>query len=238
MSRVRSLEKVLKPIARTSLSEEIATQIINLISTGSLKPGQRLPPERELCTQFGVGRSSLREALRCLSIVGVLDVRLGEGTFVAAGGEKFIGKVFEWRILTERRDIENLLEVRLALESQTAYGAALRRDDDHVRELGEILNKLRNSLESQKAFASLDLEFHLIIARASKNDLMCDLLAMIRGQLERSLLKVVAIPGGPALALRQHRAVFEAIRDQDAEKAKLYMTDHITSALERYKGTG
>ena len=85
-----------KPIDKTSLSEEIAGQIMHLISTGDLMPGQKLPSERELRVRFGVGRSSLREALRCLSIVGVLETRVGEGTFLSLNRDKFIGKVLEW----------------------------------------------------------------------------------------------------------------------------------------------
>src|SRR2546425_3816623 len=77
------LQNKFMPIDKTSLSEEIAGQIMSLVSSGDLMPGQKLPSERELCLRFGVGRSSLREALRCLTIVGVLETRVGEGTFLA-----------------------------------------------------------------------------------------------------------------------------------------------------------
>lgn len=179
----------------------------------------------------------MREALRGLSLLGLLDARLGEGTFIAEDGEKFIGKMFEWRILTERRDIENLLEVRLALESETAYYAASRGTDDHFQQLEEIINKMQSAIENPKGFAPLDLEFHLIIARASDNEIMHELLMMIRGQLERSLFKVLSIPGGGNLALQQHKKIYEAIRKRDPEGAKSYMREHIKSALERYKKT-
>ncbi|PYV34221.1 MAG: hypothetical protein DMG22_06920 [Acidobacteria bacterium] len=118
------LQNKFMPIDKTSLSEEIAGQIMSLVSSGDLMPGQKLPSERELCLRFGVGRSSLREALRCLTIVGVLETRVGEGTFLAMNRDKFIGKVLEWRVATERKNVENLMKVRLALETETASNAA------------------------------------------------------------------------------------------------------------------
>src|SRR6202789_3624556 len=92
---LKRIESKIKPVVKTSISDEIVDQIISLISKGDLKPGQRLPSERELCKTFGAGRSSLREALRCLSIVGVLNARVGEGTSIALDGGKFLGKIFE-----------------------------------------------------------------------------------------------------------------------------------------------
>jgi GntR family transcriptional repressor for pyruvate dehydrogenase complex len=85
----------LRRVAKVSISDEIVEQLMELIAQGDLKPGQRLPSERELCVRFGTCRSSLREALRCLSIVGVLNARVGEGTSVATDGGKFLGTILE-----------------------------------------------------------------------------------------------------------------------------------------------
>ena len=116
ISRTKLFEPKLKLVSRSSISDEIVDQIMGLIARGDLKPGQRLPSERELCVRFGTGRSSLREALRCLSIVGVLNARVGEGTSVAINGDKFMLKILEWRLISEQHDIENLMEVRISLE--------------------------------------------------------------------------------------------------------------------------
>src|ERR1700761_5976895 len=99
-------------VQKSSISDDIVKQVLKQISSGSLQPGQRLPSERELCKQFQTGRSSLREALRCLSIMGVLTARVGEGTSVATDGSKFLGTITEWRVITERYDVRNLMEVR------------------------------------------------------------------------------------------------------------------------------
>src|SRR5580700_4378635 len=139
LSRVMKVQSKIRPITKISISEKIAQQIMDLISNGDLKSGQRLPSERELCKNFGCGRSSLREALRCLSIVGVLNARVGEGTSVAMDGTKFLGKIVEWRLITEKHDIENLLEVRIGLEGVAASNAAAHATPADIENLGDLL---------------------------------------------------------------------------------------------------
>ena len=232
---VSVLREKFKPIDKTSLSEEISRQIMRLVSSGDLKPGQKLPSERELCLRFGVGRSSLREALRCLTIVGVLETRVGEGTFLALNGEKFIGTVLGWRVATEQKNVENLMTVRLALESETAANAALHATRESIDALEEILAKMKSSLKERLPFAAADAAFHLAIAKASENELIFDLLTLIRSQLEQGLLKVGAWPGGPETACNEHRRILDAIRNRDPESAKAAMREHIGEALKRYQ---
>jgi GntR family transcriptional repressor for pyruvate dehydrogenase complex len=229
------LENKIKRITKNSLSEAIAEQIIGLISSGDLHPGERLPSERELCQQFGVGRSSLREALSCLAIVGVLDVRVGDGTFIAQDGQKFIGRVFEWRVLTEQQDLENLLEVRIALEADAAAYAATRGTEEQFQRLEKVLKEMQSSQNDPKKFAALDLDFHLIIAEASNNKLMHDLLTMIRGQLQQALTKIVSLPGGTRLACDTHKEIYDGVRKRDPQKARCHMKNAIQLALDRYR---
>src|ERR1700745_4459549 len=164
LSRAKLVGAKIRRVTKTSICEEIAQQIMDLISNGDLKPGQRLPAERDLCKEFGAGRSSLREALRCLSIVGVLDARVGEGTSVAVDGGKFLGKIIEWRLITEKHDIANLLEVRSALEGVAAANVALLRRKENIDELQKLIAQMKASVENTREFASLDLEFHLALA--------------------------------------------------------------------------
>jgi len=232
-----SLREKFKPIGKTSLSEEISRQIMRLVSSGDLKPGQRLPSERELCTRFAVGRSSLREALRCLTIVGVLETRVGEGTFLALNNEKFIGTVLGWRVATDHKNVENLMKVRLALESEAAANAALNGSQESIDELEGTLKKMSAALKDRRGFAAADAAFHRAIAKAADNELVLDLLTLIRSQLEQTLLRVGAWPGGPETACSEHRRILEAIRNRDAESAKAAMRDHIVEALKRYERT-
>src|ERR1700730_6360533 len=169
ITREKPFKAKIRPIKKTSISDDIVDQIMSLIASGDLKPGQQLPSARELCKHFGAGRSSLREALRCLCIVGVLTARVGEGTSVALDGGKFLGKIVEWRIITEQHDIENLMEVRVALESVSAARAARLGDEEHLAKLEQILAKMETAVKDPKRFAALDLEFHVSLASASNN---------------------------------------------------------------------
>jgi GntR family transcriptional regulator, transcriptional repressor for pyruvate dehydrogenase complex len=228
------VESKIKRVTKISISDEIAKQIMDLISRGELKPGDHLPSERELCKDFGASRSSLREALRCLSIVGVLNARVGEGTSVAEDGEKFLRKIIEWRLITERHDIENLLEVRMALEGVSAANTARHATAEQVEELRKLVAKMRASLKDEKTFAALDLDFHVAMAEASGNELVFDLIALVRGQLLKALHKVLVVPHALPLALKEHAAIFGAIERRDPDGAREAMQKHLLAHLMRY----
>lgn len=227
----------IRPVSRTTISDEIVDQIMSLIERGELQPGQRLPSERELCVRFGSGRSSLREALRCLSIVGVLHARVGDGTSVAVDSGKFIGKVLQWRMITERHDIENLMEVRIALEGLTVTSVALNRMPDDISILRSLLDKMKAGVNDHKRFAALDVEFHLTLARTSGNSLALDLITMIRGQLARTLDRMLNLPHARPLSLDEHMRIVQRIEAGDAEGARKAMNTHLQAALDRYRRT-
>lgn len=235
LSSAVKVQAKIRPVTKISISEAIAQQIMDLIANGDLKPGQRLPSERELCKDFGAGRSSLREALRCLSIMGVLNARVGEGTSVALDGEKFLGKIVEWRLITEKHDIENLLEVRIALEGTSAAKAARFAGEQEMARVDALIGRMKEAVDDAKRFAALDLEFHVTLAKASGNALLFDLVSMIRGQLVRGLSKVLHVPDALPLSLKEHIAIVEAIRRGDSEGAEKAMQAHLGEALRRYE---
>lgn len=225
---------MIKRVNKLSISEEIARQIMDLISDGTLKPGQRLLSERELCGLFGASRSSLREALRCLSIVGVLNARVGEGTSVAEDGGKFLRKIMEWRLISENHDIENLLEVRIALEGVSAANSALNATPEDVDKARKLLAQMKSALKDNKQFAVLDLEFHITLANASGNAVLSDLISVIRSQLARTLNRVLKLPNALPLSLKEHTAILDAIERHDPEAARNAMHAHLEAVLVRY----
>jgi GntR family transcriptional regulator, transcriptional repressor for pyruvate dehydrogenase complex len=225
----------LQPIRKSSISDDIVQQIISLISKGDLKPGQRLPSERELCVRFGAGRSSLREALRCLSIMGVLTARVGEGTSVAMDGSKFMETVLHWRLGAEQHDIEDLMEVRVALEGVTAASAARNSTDADIKKLRDLVAKMEVAVGDAKRFAALDLEFHLSVARTSNNVLILDLVSLIRGQLERGVAKVLLFPHAMPFSVKEHKAILQAIIKRDPEAARAAMQAHLNAAILRHR---
>ena len=234
--RRSSVESKIKRVQKISISEEIAKQIMDLISRGELRPGDHLPSERELCKDFGASRSSLREALRCLSIVGVLNARVGEGTSVAVDGERFLRKIIEWRLITERHDIENLLEVRMALEGVSAADAALQATDEQIENLRKLIARMKTALKDEKSYAALDLEFHVTLAEASGNSLVSGLIDLVRNQLVKALHKVLLLPHALPLSQKEHCAIFDAVERRDADGARKAMRTHLEAHLKRFTG--
>lgn len=232
--RSNTIESKIRRVTKISISEEIAKQIMDLISSGDLEPGQRLPSERDLCQQFGASRTSLREALRCLSIVGVLNARVGEGTSVAVDGGKFLRKIMEWRLITEKHDIENLLKVRIALEGESAANSAICGTQKDIDGLRKLLARMKEHIRDAPKFAVLDLEFHIAIAAASGNSLLSDLVSLIRSQLAKALLKVLKLPNAVPLSYKEHAAILDAIERRDCDGARTAMHTHLEAALRRY----
>ncbi len=235
---VRELPRLkTRPVQKNSISDDIVQQLMKQISNGTLTPGQRLPSERDLCKQFQAGRSSLREALRCLSIMGVLTARVGEGTSVAKNGNKFLGTVMQWRVITEKYELRNLMELRLALEGLAAASSAERATDEELAELDELIARMKDALDDSKRFSALDLEFHLALARSSRNEALVDMLSMIRGQLARVVSTVLALPQARPLSLREHTAIIKALHQRSPELARQAMQTHLSSAIKRYDTT-
>ena len=128
----------IQPIRKKAISDEIVDQLIDLISRNKLAPGERLPAERDLCRQFGVGRTTLREALRSLATLGIIEGRVGEGTFISEDSSRHLEKSLQWGLLLDEKGVEDLIETRLMLECQTAEAAAERAGPDDIAAISDI----------------------------------------------------------------------------------------------------
>ena len=230
-----AVKKQIRPVSRSSVSENIAQQILDLIASGKLMPGQRLPSERELCKSFGAGRSSVREALRSLAMLDILEARVGDGTVTAVDGSKFLNKVLKWRLITQRHDVEQLLNVRLALECYAVSEAARVRAAEDIEHLSQLIEQMRGFVKQAPRFATVDLQFHLAIARMSGNTLLFDMISMIRGQVIDAIEHVFRHPNALPLSLAEHEEIVSAIRRQKPELAEKAMKVHLNAAITRYR---
>lgn len=228
-----------RPISRESLSDKIIEQITDLIGRGVLKPGDRLPSERDLCKRFGVGRTSLREALRSLSVMGILEGRVGEGTFVSRDQDRQVDRMMSWGTLLGPKSARDLLETRLMLETRNAELAAERATEADLKEIDSCLEHTPGTIEamehSMDGFLEFDLRFHLLIARATQNTVLHSLLATTRSYLHVWIRKALEGTSSGArararLSLDQHLAIAESIRSRDPEAARQAMHDHILSS--------
>lgn len=228
----------IQPVQRVSLSDKIVEQIIDLISRDVLKPGDRLPSERDLCKRFGVGRTSLREALRSLTVMGILEGRVGEGTFVNRGNSKHLEKTLQWGMLLDAKTVQDLIETRLMLESESASLAAVRATVQDLEAIRATVMGMAGALAQREEFLAHDLEFHLLIAQASKNSILFSLLGTTRGYLQEWIKRTLGqgeeatdtVPQRAELSVKQHEEVVEAVSAGDAERARQAMSDHILSS--------
>jgi GntR family transcriptional regulator, transcriptional repressor for pyruvate dehydrogenase complex len=226
----------MRPVNRNSLSDEIVEQLTGLISRGVLKPGERLPSEKELCLRFGVGRTTIREALRSMAVMGILNGRVGEGTFVSVDGEKYLERALQWGLLIDRKSVNDLIETRLMLELQTAYGAASRATEENLQEIEEALEGMRHSLDRPEEYLEQDLRFHLAIARATQNSILFKLLTMTRGYLQTWIGESLSKSSTRKMraradsSIREHQKILLALRKRKPKEARQAMTEHILSS--------
>jgi GntR family transcriptional regulator, transcriptional repressor for pyruvate dehydrogenase complex len=214
------------PIERPNTYELLAQRLLNLIASGEIAGGDPLPSERELVERYGVGRSSVREALRVLESKGLIHQK-GKGRFVAAAPQNPLNSSLQ--VLLELQEVSRgeLFEVREVLEGETAAFAAERRTDEDVLAIAETIDAMAEGLDSAERYIDADLQFHLAIARASRNRIALHMMHAIREILRRSLLALYAVPGGPEGSLAHHRLILEAIVARDADAARARMRDHL-----------
>lgn len=225
----------LKPIHRATLSEQAASQIMSRISGDHWKPGQKLPSESELCQALNVGRSTLREALKSLAFIGVVRMRPGDGTYVAEGPARFLHRVFAHGLLNTEKDVRDLCETRIVLETQLAGLCAQRAAEEDLQRLDQLVQAMQQFLpQGGETFLQLDLEFHLTIAAASKNQVLAELLRTIRELLQELIMKSQQLPGAPDLARNQHNEILQALKQRSASKARQAMLRHLQTFQRGY----
>ncbi len=220
---------------RTLTSERLFEEMLELIQHGSWSIGSIIPSERALMGEFGVSRIAVRESLARLKVLGILDTSNGRRPRVSRLDLGIFEKLFPLMLTFEPdRSIKDVFQVRLALETQSAYLAALHRTEEDLERLDELVKELVSLLhdhseDAMKRAVEVDLEFHIQIARATQNALFPLLLETIAGMV----VYVQDLPRKEDHDRRErtkysHEYITEAIRDQDAEHARMEMAAHLS----------
>ncbi|WP_406677179.1 FadR/GntR family transcriptional regulator [Moorella sp. ACPs] len=221
----------LRPIRPKKIYEEIVQQIKDLIGKGNLKPGDRLPPERELSERLGVSRASVREALSALAAMGVIDIRPGEGTFVQNIRYGAIVEPLAMALLLDRQEAMELLEARQALEGEAAYLAARRAGPQDLEKMAGILKEMERDLRNGTLGEEADLRFHLAIAEAARNSVLARLMHTVsdtmRQALRTSRQRLYTTPGNQELLFEQHKRIYEAIKAHTPRDARRAICQHL-----------
>lgn len=221
-------------IERKRLKDQIIDQLIALISDGKLKPGDKLPSETALMEQFGVGRSSLREAVGALSLIGMLTVRPGQGTHVSAAAGDSFSKPLRWGMLVGWREkLHEFIEARIALEQTLVGMAAERATEAEIEEIRRAHHLLKASKLTRRKAIQADLDFHMSIANASHNSVLARFLEELRQPVRNWMEQKASLFGGYDRVYEQHDAVFNAILDRDPVRAQRMIKEHLEAVGER-----
>jgi GntR family transcriptional repressor for pyruvate dehydrogenase complex len=226
-------------IRRTSTSEAIVDHLLDRIRSGDYGPGDKLPSERELQAELGVGRLSLREALARLSALGIIRVDHGKGAYVQQGIDSgAMGSVlvplFPHR---SARTLRDLVEARSLVEGEQAALAASRRTAEDLERLRELVDVSEDSLGDHRAVAALDQKFHQEIARTAANEFLEAMLAALSEHVRAFLLDYARALHDPRSVLDRHRPILEAIEAGDADAAREQARRHVDvckSSLQSY----
>ena len=209
--------------ARTRLYEQVAEQITAWITANCLRPGDRIPPERELASRLGVSRATLSQALVSLEVVGVVAVRHGDGTVVrSAPGTRIVESI---RAHADR--LPEIIDTRDALETKLAALAAARRTTDDLGRIDEALSAMEADIEAGGRGVEGDERFHGAVTTAAHSLLLARLMGEISELIKESRLESLSQPDRPRASLAGHRAIAEAIRAGDPEAASEAMHAHV-----------
>ncbi len=210
-------ESFITPVVRTTLTADVCKKMVGHLLRGDWKEGDQIPAERELCQQLGVGRASLREALKALEIMGMIQTRLGEGTFVC-GRSEFYSRPLLWAIAgSVKEDVTEITEARRLIETELAGLAAVRANAEDLKKIGRHLDLMEEAGHDNARFQTADIDFHLAIAEAAHNRILLNALHLIRNLMKQWI--------GSAL--------FMAIAKKNPEQARQGMKAHLEAMAER-----
>lgn len=219
-----------QPIKTKKIYEEIVEQLKELITSGELKPGDKLPSEREMAESLGVSRASVREALTTLEAIGILDIRSGEGTYVKKTSSSQTFEPLALVLAVERNPGAQLMEVRRVLESESAALAAIRATPEDLEKIEESLEKMKSAAAIPLA-VEFDLKFHFAIAEATKNTILLRMMNTVADLMHNTFRNdreaLYANSQHKKQIIKQHEAIFQAIKEHKPDEAKLKMLEHI-----------
>lgn len=225
-------------IRKASAPQMVAEQIIKNIETGQLPPGSRLPAQRDLARQLGVGRSSIREAINALAVLGYLEVMQGKGTYIRQRLPQIDPSMERLNAALAAGSIFDLIEARLLLESRSAALAAQRAEKSHIRKLKETIAHLKTNDREYTLFLQADMAFHKAVAEATGNAVICEMTKLILEKLvvHHSSLKTRRLSATyRATSIDTATKVVECIQHQDEKNASLWMEKHLNAIREELK---
>jgi GntR family transcriptional repressor for pyruvate dehydrogenase complex len=222
---------------REPVSSEVARSLLSYLLAGDIKPGQRMPSERTLAQELGVGRSVVREALKSLTLLGLVEVRQGDGTYLRGTESDLLPQSIEWGLMLGQKRTLDLVEARRYLEEILAGLAASRRTDEDVAVLRGLLTEMRAASSDPDRFVAADVAFHLRVTHSAGNETLGGVIRGVRSLLQVWISRVMQTPENYAPSVAEHVAVLEAIEAADPARATAAMRAHMDGAYLRLEAT-
>jgi GntR family transcriptional regulator, transcriptional repressor for pyruvate dehydrogenase complex len=221
-------------LTQDSVSLEVSKVLLGLVVSGDIPTGSRLPSERDLSAQLGVPRNAIRDGLRPLTLLGLLESRAGSGTYVKSTTSDLLPEIVEWGLLLEAPTLVEVIEARPFVEVALSQLAAQRRDNKGLRALKSSLVKMATA-ETPEEFSDAELAFHLRLADEARNHVLASMLRTTRPLLAVWIRRVVAAERDRTTLYAEHEAIFDAIKAGDPTGAGAAMERHLTKMTELLK---
>lgn len=223
-------------LKHTKLITKIVEEIKNQIIRGELQAGQKLPPQDKWAKEMGISRGTLREALNQLVLIGIIEMKQGNGTYVKSITPSSFMESLSLALIMDKSSVSELLDARLCIESAVAFWAAKKASTKDMQELKKTCQQMREAYQhnNTEEFIKKDLEFHILIAKSSKNRVLMRVVQTIREVLYQFIADFFSLmPDTMKNALNYHTRILKAIENQNPEKAKKEMEAHIISLIRR-----
>jgi GntR family transcriptional repressor for pyruvate dehydrogenase complex len=226
-SRRTDPEPEFHAVRKSRRYQQVADQIQRLIASGALKPGDLLPPERELAAKFGVGRSSLRDAIRTLEVSGIVESRHGAGTVIRELTTDALVLPISSVLVRRREMVAELLDVRRMLEPGLAARAARNATPEEIAQLEAILKRQGERIRKGEKTIEEDSAFHYGIAVAARNGVVMKVLHVLMHLLRESRARSLQVPGRVERSYAGHRRILKAIKRRDGKAAAAAVHKHL-----------
>jgi DNA-binding FadR family transcriptional regulator len=228
-------EKLIRPVSRATLPQEIVKALTDLIMKRVWKPGDLIPSEKELAIRFQVGRSTIREAVKSLVVLGVLEARAGEGSFVREPTSELLSGGFRWGLLLSEGNLDDFVDVRVLIEVECARRAAANKTEELVSQLNTTIEEMRAEPMDHSAFMDSDTRFHLAIAHAARNPIFETVGSTIQSIVRIWYPKTYYIPETKGRTIAEHRTITDGVAAGDMDAAGEAMRAHLVAAGQRLR---
>lgn len=226
--------KEIKAIDKKNIADQVYEQMKDMIVNGYWEPGNKIPSETELTKMFNVSRNTVRSAIQKLKGMGVVTTRQGQGTFVCESVIKnIVDNIMPVSFLSKEEIIE-IMEFRKPLEIESASLAAIRHNQEDIKRIKEALDAMVENLGNYKKHAKADYQFHLAIAKASKNRMIYRAVFKLR-DIIYSHFERMSKDLGTEISIDMHNKIYESIKNRDPELAKYFVRESIEASINKLK---